>query len=208
MNNDLPHTKLWIGLTGGIGSGKSTAAIMFRECGAATIDSDVISHQLSGPGGDAIPAIRAEFGTAYVNASGAMDRVRMRQLVFSDIASKQRLEAILHPLIRAQLLAEAMLQDAGDCPYLVLAVPLLLESGAYRKLVQRVLVVDCAESTQIARSMQRSDLQEAEVRAIMAHQLARTERLREADDILHNDSDLTDLKTQVLALHQDYLARR
>lgn len=206
MSRGQPHAKLRVGLTGGIGSGKSTVAAMFKDRGAAVIDSDAISHQLTRPGGAAMAAIRAEFGADYVDAGGALDRPRMRQLVFSDLAAKRRLEGILHPLIRTQMLAEAAVQDAGTCPYLVLVVPLLLEANAYRELVQRVLVVDCAEATQVKRSMRRSGLQEAEVRAIMAQQLARGARLRQADDVLHNDGDLDALRVQVEALHQNYLA--
>lgn len=132
----------------------------------------------------------------------------MRQRVFSDPAAKRRLEGILHPLIRSQILTEAASHDAaGAAPYLMLVVPLLFEANAYRELVQRVLVVDCAESTQVERSMRRSSLQEAEVNAIMAQQLPRAERLRRADDILHNHGDLDSLRAQVQTLHQDYLAR-
>lgn len=205
MSGAQPPAKLCIGLTGGIGSGKSTVAALFKELGAAIIDSDVISHQLTLPGGCAITAISAEFGAEYIDASGAMDRPRMRQRVFSDPAAKRRLERILHPLIRTQMLAETTIHSTGTAPYLMLVVPLLFEADAYRELVQRVLVVDCAESTQVERCLQRGGLLEAEVNAIMAQQLPRAERLRRADDILHNDSDLDSLRTQVQTLHQDYL---
>lgn len=206
MSGAQPPAKLCIGLTGGIGSGKSTVASLFKELGAAIIDSDVISHRLTLPGGSAIAAISAEFGAEYIDASGAMDRPRMRQRVFSDPAAKRRLERILHPLIRTQMLAETTIHSTGTAPYLMLVVPLLFEADAYRELVQRVLVVDCAESTQVERCMQRGGLLEAEVSAIMAQQLPRAERLRRADDILHNDGDLDSLRTQVQTLHQDYLA--
>lgn len=193
-----------VGLTGGIGSGKSTVAELFRECGAAVIDSDSISHQLTQAGGAAIPAIRAEFGADYINGAGALDRGRMRRLVFSDAAAKQRLEAILHPLIRAEMLAQAA--AIGTSPYLLLVVPLLLEARGYTELVRRILVVDCAEQLQAERTVQRSGLSAEEVRAIMAQQLNRAERLRHADDVIHNDAGPPELRRQVEQLHRQYLA--
>jgi dephospho-CoA kinase len=194
-----------VGLTGGIGSGKSTVAALFAEHGVTVIDSDAISHSLTQPGGGAIEAIRAAFGDSYLSASGALDRARMRQLVFSDLVAKQRLEAILHPLIRAQMLAQAETADHAS-PYLLLVIPLLFETANYRELLQRALVVDCAEATQIARAMRRSGLAEQEVRAIMAQQISRSERLQRADDILQNDAGLDVLQLQVTHLHQRYLA--
>ena len=193
-----------IGLTGGIGSGKSTVATLFKECGVTVIDSDEISHQLTQPSGAAIAAIRAAFGDSCVDASGALDRPRMRQLVFSDPAAKQRLEGILHPLIRARMLAQAKASAASPC--LLLVVPLLFETQNYRELVRRTLVVDCAEATQVARAMRRSGLSEHEVRAIMAQQISRAERLRRADDTIQNDGDLQSLRHQVEQLHWRYLA--
>ena len=199
-----PHEKLSVGLTGGIGSGKSTVAALFREYGATVIDSDAISHQLTGAGGGGIAAIRAAFGDACIDAAGALDRTKMRQLVFSDPVAKQRLEGILHPLIRAQMLAQ--IQAAGTSPYLILVVPLLFETRNYCERVQRTLVVDCAEATQVARAMRRSGLSEQEVRAIMAQQIARTERLRHADDIIQNDAGQDTLRMEVEQLHRRYLA--
>lgn len=193
-----------VGLTGGIGCGKSTVAALFGELGACVIDSDAISHQLTQPAGAAIETIRAAFGSSYIDASGVLDRVRMRHLVFSDIAARQRLEGILHPLIRAQMLEH--IQTAGAAPYFLLVVPLLCETPAYRELVQRILVVDCDEATQIARTMQRSEMSEQEVRAIMAQQIAHTERLRLADDIIRNDAGMDTLRTQVEQLHLRYMA--
>ncbi len=192
-----------IGLTGGIGSGKSTVAALFKECGATVIDSDEISHQLTQPAGAAIAALRAAFGDACIDANGALDRPRMRQRVFADPAARQRLESILHPLIRAQMQAQA--EAAATAPYLLLVVPLLFETG-YHKLVQRTLVVDCAETTQVMRTIQRSGLGEQEVRAIMAQQITRAERLRRADDIIQNDADLHALRSIVAQLHRRYLA--
>lgn len=193
-----------VGLTGGIGCGKSTVAAMFREFGACVIDSDAISHQLTQPSGAAIEALRAAFGDSYIDASGALDRVRMRHLAFSDTAARQRLEGILHPLIRAQMLEH--IRTAGTAPYFLLVVPLLFETPAYHELVQRTLVVDCTEATQIVRTMQRSGMSEQEVRAIIAQQIARTERLRLADDIIGNDAGMDALRPQVARLHLCYLA--
>lgn len=197
--------RLVVGLTGGIGSGKTTVAAMFAEYGITVIDSDAIAHRLTQSGGDAIEAMRSAFGDSYLSANGALDRARMRQLVFSDISAKQRLEAILHPLIRVQMLAQAE-ASAAISPYLLLAIPLLFETSNYLPLVQRTLAVDCAEDTQIARAMQRSGLTEQEVRAIMAQQISRSERLRVADDIIQNDAGLDALRQQVAGLHQRYIA--
>lgn len=192
-----------IGLTGGIGSGKSSAAEIFRELGAGVVDTDAIAHELTRPGGAALTAIRGQFGAAYIAADGGLDRSKMRRLVFSDPASKKRLEAILHPRIRAE--SEARIAAARE-PYVIIAVPLLLETGAYNALIDRVLVVDCAEEQQVARTMQRSAITAEEVRAIMAAQLPRSERLARADDVLHNDADMAALRRQAEALHGKYLA--
>ncbi len=192
-----------VGLTGGIGSGKSSAADEFAALGAAIVDSDAIAHELTRAGGAAIPALRAEFGADYIAADGSLDRARMRKLVFGDPQAKRRLEGLLHPLIRQETTARVA---AALAPYVLLVVPLLLETGAYRELVQRVLVVDCSEATQIARTMSRSGLTEAEVRAIMAAQLPRAERVARADDVISNEGDRATLRAQVRALHERYLA--
>ena len=192
-----------IGLTGGIGSGKSSAAEIFRELGAGVVDTDAIAHDLTRPGGAALTAIRSQFGAEYIAADGGLDRPKMRRLVFSDPASKKSLEAILHPRIRAE--SEARIAAARE-PYVIIAVPLLLETGAYNALIDRVLVVDCAEEQQVARTMQRSAIIADEVRAIMATQLPRSERLARADDVLHNDADMAALRRQAEALHGKYLA--
>ncbi len=192
-----------VGLTGGIGSGKSTVAALFAECGATIIDSDAISHRLTQPGGAAIAAIRAAFGDDYIDTDGALDRARMRQRVFSDPAARLQLEAILHPLIRAQMLAQAA---ASTAPYLLLVVPLLFETAGYLSLVQRTLVVYCTEAQQVARAMQRSGLDEQTVRAIMTTQMPRAERLRRADDVIQNNGSPGDLRRQVEQLHRRYLA--
>lgn len=192
-----------VGLTGGIGCGKSTVSALFAQCGAAVIDSDAIAHQLTQAGGVAISAIRSAFGDDYLDASNALDRTLMRQRIFSDPSAKLQLESILHPLIRTQMLAQTI--TSGSAPYQLLVIPLLFESPSYRELVQRTLVVDCAEDTQLARAMQRNGLDEQTVRAIMATQISRADRLLRADDIIYNDSDLDSLRRQVDQLHQRYL---
>lgn len=192
-----------VGLTGGIGSGKSMAADEFARLGAGVVDTDAIAHRLTGPAGAAIPALAAEFGPQYITAEGALDRAKMRQLVFGNAPEKKRLERILHPMIGY----EARVQAArAATPYVILVVPLLLETGSYRDMVQRIAVVDCEEATQIARTMTRSGLAERDVRAIMAAQVPRSERLARADDIISNEGDLESLRAQVRALHERYLA--
>lgn len=192
-----------IGLTGGIGSGKSSASGLFQKLGAGVVDTDQIAHDLTGPGGAAIAEIRGQFGTDYIAADGGLDRAKMRRLVFNDGTAKKKLETLLHPQIRKQALAR--IAEARE-PYVLVVVPLLFETGAYRELVSRVLVVDCPEELQIARTMQRSRLTTDEVRAIMAAQLPRNERLARADDVLHNDDDMDALRHQIGILHDRYLA--
>lgn len=191
-----------IGLTGGIGSGKTSAAEEFAQLGAGVVDTDAIAHELTRPGGAAMPALREEFGAAYVAADGSLDRARMRALVFGDRDARRRLEAVLHPFIRRETMARAA---AAQAPYVLLVVPLLLETGAYRDRVQRVLVVDCSEATQIARTTARSGLSENEVRAIMAAQLSRAERVARADDVIVNEGGRDALREQVRDLHRRYL---
>ena len=193
---------LVVGLTGGIGSGKSTVAALFAERGAGIVDTDAIAHELTQTGGEAIAAIRAAFGDDYLTTDGALDRAKMRGLIFSDAAAKRRLEHILHPLIRER--AGTQLRQLQDKPYILLVVPLLPESPAFRQLAQRVLVVDCDEGTQVARVSGRSGLTGAEARAIVASQTARAARLRLADDVIRNDAGLDGLAAQVAALHECY----
>jgi dephospho-CoA kinase len=190
-----------VGLTGGIGSGKTTVADMFAARGAAIIDTDQIAHQLTAPEGAAIPEIRAQFGAAFLSESGAMDRAKMRKYVFDDATAKARLEAILHPLIRIE--TERAATQANGC-YSIFVVPLLVESGKWRERVSRVLVVDCTEDTQVRRVMMRSGLPEAQVRAIMAVQASRAERLAAADDVINNNGEAIDLVPQVDRLHALY----
>jgi dephospho-CoA kinase len=194
-----------IGLTGGIGSGKSTVADMFAARGATIVDTDLIAHSMTAPNGPAMPAIVAEFGPGFADASGAMDRARMRQLVFSDANAKTRLEAILHPRIRDAALAAGA---AATGSYVIYAVPLLIESGTWRARVARLLAVDCPEEVQIARVMARNGLPEAQVRAIMAAQVSRAERLAAADDVIVNNAGIDALAAQVDRLHAFYLQIR
>lgn len=194
--------KLVIGLTGGIGSGKSTVANILQQHGAAVIDTDAIAHTLSAPGGTAIAAIRQTFGDEYIDATGAMDRQHMRQRVFSDEPARKRLEQILHPLIRQEV-EKQLAQAQGD--YILLMVPLLVETGAYRELIARTLVVDVPEALQLSRTMQRSKLGATEVQAIMAKQASRATRLAAADDIIVNDTDLATLQQRMAPLHRHYL---
>ena len=192
-----------VGLTGGIGSGKSTVADLFAAHGAALIDADLIAHELTAPGGAAIAAVREAFGAEAIGPDGALDRAWMRQLVFSQPEAKQRLEAILHPRIRAQLAAKAA---AAPEPVVIVVVPLLIESGDWQERFDRLLVVDCPECTQIERVMTRSGLQRDEVLAIMARQASRAQRLAAADDVIFNDGAPQDLDAQVERLYRSYLA--
>lgn len=194
---------LIIGLTGGIGSGKTTVADCFASLGAAVVDTDVIAHELTVAQGAAMREIEAAFGDSVLRVEGGLDRTAMRRLVFSDPSAKSRLESILHPMIRLE--SEARCRSATEAPYVMLVVPLLLESGAYRERVDRILVVDCDEDVQISRVMARSGLSLEEVRAIMATQASRSERLAAADDVVLNSGGKEDLSAQVVALHRRYL---
>lgn len=193
---------LIVGLTGGIGCGKSAAAEIFTRLGAAVIDTDQIAHQLTALGQPALTAIRGQFGADYFLSDGNLDRARLRKLIFSDAAAKKQLEALLHPLIQEEVRGRLITVQS---PYTIVAVPLLLETGAYHELVQRILVVDCSEEQQVERVMARSRLSEEEVRAIMASQISRSERLRLADDIIDNHGDRSALQQQVERLHRRYL---
>lgn len=196
-----------VGLTGGIGSGKSAAADAFGTLGAAVVDTDLIAHELTRAGGAAIPGVRRLFGDSAIAADGAMDRKAVRERVFSDPAAKQRLESLLHPMIRAE--SERQITAAfkdGAAPYVVHVVPLLVESPDYRKRVQRVLVVDCPEAMQVERVRARSGLPAAEVEAIVRSQVSRAQRLAAADDVIDNSGTIAALQKQVENLHQTYLA--
>jgi dephospho-CoA kinase len=196
-----PPAKLVVGLTGGIGSGKSAAAEEFARLGATVVDTDAIAHELTETGGAALAQIERVFGKNFVSESGAMNRKKMRDLVFSDAAAKSKLESLLHPMIREE---SARRIAAAPGPYVIHVVPLLLESGGYRQRVDRILVVDAPEETQLARVKDRG-LDEAQVRKIIAAQAGRPERLRAADDLIDNSGSLDALRKQVGALHEKYL---
>jgi len=194
---------LKLGLTGGIGSGKSSAARMFSERGVPVIDTDVIAHQLTAAGGAALPAIRAAFGAEVLHADGALERSAMRRRVFSDVAERRKLEAILHPLIRQSV--EQQLARLSS-PYVLVVIPLLVESGDYRDLLDHVLVVDSSEARQVERVRARSGLSPDDTNAIIAAQASREQRLATADEVLDNNGSLADLRDQIDRLHQKYLA--
>jgi dephospho-CoA kinase len=191
-----------VGLTGGIGSGKSTVARAFEAHGVEVVDADALAHRLTAPTSTAIPAIRAAFEAEVINASGALDRARMRKLAFADPGARKRLEAILHPLIRAET---DRLAHGARSDYVILMIPLLVESGDPHGRCDRVLVVDCPEEEQIRRATARSGLPRAEVEAIMATQATRTDRLAAADDVVDNSGDPAAIGAQVEGLHRRYL---
>jgi dephospho-CoA kinase len=194
---------LLIGLTGGIGSGKSTVATLFEKLGARIIDTDLISRELTQAGGAAIPAIQDTFGASFIDQTGALDRNQMRTLVFANPAAKQQLETILHPLIlkRAHQLAGL----ATLAPYTLVVIPLLFEAQGYQNWLRRTLVVDCPEEMQIARTVQRSGLDQAMVQTIISQQITRNRRIALSDDIICNDQDLPALSARVALLHQLFL---
>lgn len=196
------HTKpLVIGLTGGIGSGKSEVSRRFEALGITLVDADVIAREVVEPGSQALKAIQQHFGDHLILPDGSLDRASLRQLIFADDAAKSWLEQLLHPqinqLIRARL-------AAATSPYAILASPLLLETNQYQ-LVDRILVVDTSEALQVERASRRDSNQEAQIRAIMATQLSRSERCNRATDIIQNHGELAELDTQVAHLHQLYL---
>ncbi len=204
----MPYTAwgfdmLKIGLTGGIGSGKTMIADRFAAHGIPVIDADLIAHRITAAGGVAMPAIEASFGSAFITAHGALDRTRMRALVFGDPAQKKALEAITHPLIRSECERE---MQAAHGPYLILVVPLLVESGTWQQRVDRVLVVDCDETRQIERVMRRNGYSREQVAAIMAQQAPRAVRLAAAHDVIVNNDEVPEpALQQVDRLHEQYM---
>jgi dephospho-CoA kinase len=192
---------LRIGLTGGIGSGKSTVGQMLADRGAAVIDADAISRATTASGGAAIAAIAQQFGAEFVTPEGALDRTRMRQRVFADPTARQQLEAIVHPLVQQETQRQCVAALAQGHTVLVFDVPLLVESGRWRSQVDRVLVVDCTEATQIARVMARNQLDRAAVEGIMAAQASRAQRLAAADWVVFNDGlSLDKLREEIAQL--------
>jgi dephospho-CoA kinase len=195
-------SKLLIGLTGGIGSGKTSVANEFAERGASVIDTDIISRDLTAPGGNAIAAIRLAFGDPMITAQGAMDRAKMRGLIFSDARQKARLEAILHPMIYNEVTRQT---NNATGPYMVYVIPLLVETGRWnRSNLDRILVVDCEEELQVQRVMLRDGLSENLINSIMTQQATRTQRLAVATDVIQNKTTIAALMPEIDRLHQLY----
>ncbi len=191
-----------VGLTGGIGCGKSSASKFFSDLGIDVIDTDVIARQLTESGGSAISMIQETFGNSFITPDCALDRNKMRDLIFSNSAARLKLEKILHPLI----LKETALQiEQSRSLYAIIVVPLLFETNDYSNIVQRILVIDCDEQQQLSRTMARSHLSRQAARTIMTTQVSREIRLQKADDVIINDQDIDYLRTQVLRLHHQYL---
>jgi dephospho-CoA kinase len=193
---------LKIGLTGGIGSGKSTVTEIFSSLGITVIDADRIAHQLTQSGSDSCNDIKQLLGEEYIDAQGNLDRKKIAQTIFSDPEKKAALEKILHPRIKQQM--QQAVSQAKHSPYIILAVPLLLESQ-FTDLVDRILVIDADDEIRIRRTQQRDNSTEAQIRRIMNQQIDRHRRLQQADDILHNNGSVEDLRHAVSRLHEKYL---
>ena len=194
-----------IGLTGGIGSGKTAVSDLLAQFGAGVIDTDLIAHHITAPGGCAIPPIKTYFGDEFIDSNGALDRSKMRSLVFQNLEAKKALEAITHPLIKQQTIKLAKQLAEDGFPYLVFVVPLLVESEIWKGQIDHLVVVDCPEELQIERVMQRSNLSRAEVMAILKAQATRQERLAVADTVIENQGQLAELQKAVEQLHQKIL---
>ncbi|MDR2924910.1 MAG: dephospho-CoA kinase [Azoarcus sp.] len=194
---------LKIGLTGGLGSGKSTVSAHFARLGIEIIDTDAIARELAAPNGLAIPSLRKAFGETVIGKDGGLDRAYMRGLVFADPLARARLEGILHPLIEAEGLRRI---KAARSPYVVIDVPLLAETGRWRARCDRICVVDCPRETQIMRAAGRDGHSRQEIEAILAAQASREARLAIADDVIDNSGTLNALHAQADALHDRYLA--
>ena len=192
-----------VGLTGGIGSGKSEAAKLFAELGVPITDVDVISHQITGANQPLIKDIEANFGYAYITPEGALNRAAMRKLVFNDDAARTKLNAILHPAIYEEALKQ--LEQNKGAPYQILAIPLLFESPRYSPHINRILLIDCDEATQIARVKLRSQLPESEILQIIKTQTPRKKLLSLANDMIKNNENVAELREKVIEIHQKYL---
>ncbi|WP_201580670.1 dephospho-CoA kinase [Psychrobacter glacincola] len=195
---------LVVGLTGGIGSGKSAASAWFAEQGIDIIDADVIAHEIVAKGSATLQKIQKKFGEWVLNSDGSMDRVAVRTHVFSHPEALIELEAITHPAIREAAKAQLV---TSTSPYVILSAPLLIEAAeaGLANLCQRILVMDASEDTQVARASQRDEQSIQKIKAIMVNQLSREERNRHADDVVLNESDLAALYVQLAPLHQEYL---
>jgi dephospho-CoA kinase len=198
--SDLYNSKYIIGLTGGIGSGKTTVSELFKELGIDIIDADAVSRLLVKAGSPNLKKIETHFGLSILNSNGELNRAALRKRIFNNIDEKHWLENLLHPLIRKKI---DTLITASSSPYIILSAPLLLESKQY-DFIARVLVVDTLPESQITRSVQRDDVSETEIEKIIAAQMSREERLARADDVIINDQDIAHLEQQVLQLHSKY----
>jgi dephospho-CoA kinase len=192
-----------VALTGGIGSGKSEAAKIFTELGVPMTDLDAISRQLTAANQPLIADIAAMFGDTYITPEGALNRAAMRALIFDDATAREKLNALIHPAIYD--VAMAQLMQNKHAPYQILDIPLLIESPRYLPHISRVLVIDCAESTQIERVKNRSQLAEDEIKKIIAAQTPREKLLKLADDVIENDKNVTELRKKIKVIHQKYL---
>jgi dephospho-CoA kinase len=194
---------LLVGLTGGIGSGKSEAARIFTGLGVPVIDTDAIAHLLTASGQPLVQNIINLFGDEFLNPDGSLNRAALREKIFADENARRQLEAILHPAIYDEVLQA--IDRHPEAPYQIIAVPLLFESDRYQKLIQRSLLIDCDETLQIRRTTARSGLPASAVEAIMHAQMPRVERIKRADDIITNDQGLPELQKKIEELHQIYL---
>jgi dephospho-CoA kinase len=194
-----------IGLTGGIGSGKTAVSDLLGELGAGIIDTDLISHQITAPGGKAIPLIAKAFGADFIDPQGALIRPKMRILVFENPGARKVLEQITHPLIQEETAKQAFELAKSGVPYLVFVVPLLIESGSWIKLIDYLVVVDCPEETQIQRVMHRNNMTRSDVENVLKAQTSRNTRLAAANAVIENEGSLDELKSEVLNLHQKLL---
>ena len=195
----------FVGLTGGIGSGKTAVSDLLAQLGAGIIDTDLIAHQITAPNGAAIPLIQERFGSEFIDSSGVLDRAKMRSLVFADPEARKALETITHPLIREETIRQAAELINAKVPYLVFVVPLLIESGNWVSLLDYLVVVDCPEEVQTERVMHRSKLPRNEVERILKTQVNRQERIAYANVVIENQGSLADLQAQILELHQKIL---
>ncbi|QWE17606.1 dephospho-CoA kinase [Polynucleobacter sp. AP-Nino-20-G2] len=194
-----------VGLTGGIGSGKTAVSDLLGQLGAGIIDTDLIAHQITAPGGSAIPLISERFGSEYLDSHGALDRPKMRTLVFGNAQARQTLEQITHPLIKQETAKQAFTLAKSGAPYLVFVVPLLVESRTWVDLLDFVVVVDCPEETQIERVMHRNNMARSDVENILKAQASRKERLDNANAVIQNQGSLEELRREVQDLHEKLL---
>ncbi len=190
-----------VGLTGGIGSGKTAVSNCFQDLGIQVVDADVIAREVVAPGSEGLNSIKQRFGKDIITAEGQLDRAKLRQIIFDDPAEKQWLNQLLHPKIREQMIMQC---QQANSDYVILSVPLLVENNL-QPLANRILVVDVPEDLQVHRTVQRDKVSEQQVRNILAAQCDRQSRIAAADDIISNDKSLSELKQQVLKLHQHYL---